>query len=614
MSAGMWRRLTGGWRLALGLLLLSPGAPAAAQPLRDRPPEDEILCHLLPERFETGDPGDDRGGIRGGRLDHGFDPADARVFHGGDSGRLARWLAYLKRPGVTAILIGPVPANTPVAGPPGGESAGYRGRWIRNFTRPDPHPGTAAGLEALVAAAHAQGIKVCLDILASHTADIIGDRECPANDCPYRILAHDPWTRRLEDLGHPTNGRLFATWPAHQTAGNVAELTDPTDACSPFVLPGRERARAEASLNDRIWYHNRGTATAHGEGALRGDIDGLDDLVRSHPLVAAGMIDIFGALVDRTGIDGFRVLGANRANPEFRQAFVPAMRAQAQARGIPHFHICGGAPEPVPGIHAGCTRRDGLAAMRDAAFPAAVVEVVAAGAPPARLARPFAQDVACEGGEAAALAMPTFRGEDKRGRLSFLVRADNRAASPEAQLARVKFPHAMLRLRGVPALCFGDEQGFVGKGAGNERQPLMPSRVLSDSTTPLHGTAATAEEANRDTDHPLCRRIAALAALRAEDPALCLGLQRVRAAEPDGPGLFAVARREPGGNRAPFIATVVAFNTSGLPLRANIPIDPRIEVTACRLGTGAQPSVPGRLAIEIPPLEGIVCGGAVAVR
>ena len=41
---------------------------------RDRPPEDEIVYFVLPDRFENGDTTNDTGGFEGGPLDHGFNP------------------------------------------------------------------------------------------------------------------------------------------------------------------------------------------------------------------------------------------------------------------------------------------------------------------------------------------------------------------------------------------------------------------------------------------------------------------------------------------------------------------------------------------------------------
>jgi glycosidase len=608
-----WPRLAAALAGALALVW---SAASAAGSFRDRLPQDEIIYFVLPDRFENGDPRNDRGGIRGGRLDHGFDPTHKGFFHGGDLKGLTARLDYIQGLGATAIWLGPIYRNKPVQGPPGRESAGYHGYWILDFTRPDPHFGTEAELGALVEAAHARGMKVYLDIITNHTADVIRYRECPANDCVYRSKADYPWTRRRGDRGHPINGRFLGTAGEHQTAENFAELSDPAWAYTPYVPQGEARAKVPAWLNDPIFYHNRGETTFRGESSLYGDFAGLDDLMTSNPRVIAGMIEIFGGWIDRYRIDGFRIDTARHVNPEFWQAFVPAMQERAKANGIPHFHIFGEVFDPAPGMLATYTHRDGFPAVLDFAFQAAVADVVAGNESPARLAQLFQQDVNYRGGDAAALAMPTFLGNHDMGRFSFFVRQKNPEAPEEEQLARVKLAHAMLMLlRGVPTLYYGEEQGFVGEGGDQDaRQTLFPSRVASYNATPLIGTQATTADSNWDTGHPLYRWIAGLAAVRAKDPALRRGLQRVIAYDPDKPGLFAVARRLPGGNRAPFIDTIIVFNTSAEPLRAHVEIDPRIDVTASRLGSCAQPSAPGSLPVELPPFGVMVCAGAVAVR
>ncbi|TLZ02352.1 MAG: alpha-amylase, partial [Gammaproteobacteria bacterium] len=52
------------------------GGSASGGSFRDRPPEDEVVYFLLPDRFENGDSSNDRGGLRGDRLATGFDPTD----------------------------------------------------------------------------------------------------------------------------------------------------------------------------------------------------------------------------------------------------------------------------------------------------------------------------------------------------------------------------------------------------------------------------------------------------------------------------------------------------------------------------------------------------------
>ena len=176
--------------LCLWLAGIACVTSAQAQSFRERPPEDEVIYFLLPDRFENGDASNDRGGIAGDRLKTGFDPAHKGFFHGGDLKGLTKRLDYIQRLGATAVWLLPVFKNKPVQGPPGQESAGYHGYWVTDFTRVDPHLGTNADFKAFVDAAHARGMKVYMDIITNHTADVIYFAECEGKgECPYRSIA-----------------------------------------------------------------------------------------------------------------------------------------------------------------------------------------------------------------------------------------------------------------------------------------------------------------------------------------------------------------------------------------------------------------------------------------
>src|SRR5687768_2864860 len=187
--------------LVLGMLACTA---SAATGYRDRLPEDEIVYFVLPDRFENGDPANDRGGLDGDRLTTGFDPTHKGFYHGGDLQGLIAKLDYIQGLGATAIWLGPIYKNKAVQGGPGEETAGYHGYWITDFTRVDPHFGTDADLKAFVAAVHGRGMKVYLDIITNHTADVIQYRECQGSPCTYRSRADFPYTRR----GGPTGAAI----------------------------------------------------------------------------------------------------------------------------------------------------------------------------------------------------------------------------------------------------------------------------------------------------------------------------------------------------------------------------------------------------------------------
>jgi glycosidase len=113
-------------------------------------------------------------------------------YQGGDLKGLTDRLDYIQSLGMTAIWFAPIFKNKPVQGGVGQETAGYHGYWVTDFTSVDPHFGTNAEFKALVDAAHARGMKVYMDIITNHTADVIQYKECPTSACAYRSRADFP--------------------------------------------------------------------------------------------------------------------------------------------------------------------------------------------------------------------------------------------------------------------------------------------------------------------------------------------------------------------------------------------------------------------------------------
>ena len=593
--------------LAATALGMAPAALAqtAAAPtdFRARTPEQEVIYFVLPDRFDNADPANDRGGLKGDRLVTGFDPTAKGFYHGGDLKGLTRRLDYIQGMGITAIWFAPVFKNKVVQGPKGDESAGYHGYWVTDFTTIDPHFGTEAEFKAFVDAAHARGIKVYMDIIVNNTADVIQYRE--GGDYAYRGKADYPFSRRGGVKGAPINPGFAGDHVPD--AENWAKLTDPTFAYTPYVPKGEEHVKKPDWLNDPIYYHNRGNTNWFGESATYGDFVGLDDVATEHPRVVAGMIDIYGSWIDRFGIDGFRIDTARHVNPEFWQAFEPAMIERAKARGIPNFHVFAevATGEIDPGFLARWSHIAHLSAPIDMAFAAAMQQAVSGKIGTDKIARLFEDDVLYRGGEKAALRLPTFLGNHDFGRFSMFVKQANPGISQEELLQRVELGHAMLlTLRGVPTIYYGDEQGFVSDGNDQlAREDMFPSKVAVYNDNDLIGTDATTAQANFDTTHPLYRLIAELSAVRRATPALTGGLQKIRAAS-EKPGLLAISRFDPQTGQE----VLLAFNTSNQPISTLVEVDPKsLSFTALAGQCPVQASAPGSLSITLPAFGYAVC-------
>ncbi len=583
----------------------APYGNGVSASFRDRAPADEVVYFVLPDRFANGDTANDRGGYPDERLVSGYDPTAKGFYHGGDLKGLTGKLDYLQDMGVTAIWFAPIFQNKPVQGPKGDESAGYHGYWVTDFTRPDPHFGSREEFAAFVGAAHARGMKVYMDIITNHTADVIKYAEGDANGYRYRSRGDFPYSRKGGVDGMPINSDFAGDEDSSET--NFAKLVDPSYAYTPVVPASEVHAKKPEWLNDPVYYHNRGNSTFTGEDSRFGDFSGLDDLFTENPRVRAGMTNIYAAWIDEFDIDGFRIDTARHVDPGFWQAFVPAMLEKAKAKGNPNFAIFGEVYKDVPdnGYIAQYTRRDKLPAVLDFAFQASMREVLGRGKGTAVLAQLYDGDVLYEGGEAAARNLPTFLGNHDMGRFATMIREDRPGISQNELLERVELGHAMLlTLRGAPVIYYGDEQGFAGDGGDQlAREDMFPSRVPEYNDNDLVGTDATTAQANFDEGHPLYRLISQLAHLRAGHPALRTGRQQVRHYEQEA-GLFAVSRFDPATGRE----YVLAFNTAATARTANVVVG--YDARAFETLAGACPATvaaPGSAAFALPAFGWAVC-------
>ncbi|MBA4355331.1 MAG: alpha-amylase, partial [Novosphingobium sp.] len=210
-----------------------------------------------------------------------------------------------------------------------------------------------------------------------------------------------------------------------------------------------------------------------------------------------------------------------------------------------------------------------------------------------------------EGGEAAALGLPTFLGNHDMGRFSTIIRADRPGITDDQLLARVSQAHVMLMmLRGSPVIYYGDEQGFVGDGNDQDaREDMFPSRAATYNDNRLLGTAATTAASNFDGTHPLYRLIGQLARLRKDHPALARGRQIVRTYA-EVSGLFSVSRFDPQSGTE----YLIAFNTSDKPLHVASVIGSSAQSLEGLFGNcPAQVAAPGTVMLDIPAFGSLVC-------
>jgi glycosidase len=215
----------------------------------------------------------------------------------------------------------------------------------------------------------------------------------------------------------------------------------------------------------------------------------------------------------------------------------------------------------------------------------------------------FAQDVLYEGGDAAAMRLPTFLGNHDAGRFATFIRRALPKASDEELLKRVALGHVLLLTsRGAPTIYYGDEQGFAGDGGDQDaREDMFASPVAVYNDNKLVGTTATTAQSSFDTTRPLYKLIRELADVRKANPALRHGATVFRAGEEE-PGLLAFSRILDGRE------VLVAVNTSTKPIDRNVVVETGSSTFTTLAGTcPSRATAPGSVRISLPPLGYAVC-------
>lgn len=541
--------------LALGGRAAAPdAAPVVSVPRITHPGLGQVIYFVLTDRFANGSSANDAGGIAGDADTSGFDPTRTSHYHGGDFIGLTSKLDYLQQLGVTAIWVTPPFENDATERhEPYGVSTGYHGYWIRDFTRIDPHLGTLADFKAFIAEAHKRSMRVYVDIVINHTADVNQYRDgsyayVDTVKFPYRDGSGKPFDAHAVAY----NGIGPGDFPALSETVSFPHV--------PFAPAGREHARKPEWLNDLTLYHNRGDSTWEGESAQYGDFAGLDDVFTENPRVVRGFIDVYGGWVRDCGFDGYRIDTVKHVNLEFWQAFATAIKGVARQAGRPDFiqfgEVMAGHDEaPLRSEFTTNGRLDGII---DFGFFDGARDFVSKGADAAGLSHLFELDDYYTCHDANAQNLTTFVSNHDGGRFCVFLKQDDPAIGP-AVMARLDLlaQDLLLTVRGQPQLYYGDEQGMAGYGGdAGSREDMFPSQTPQYRDLPLLGTTRTGRDDKFDPSHPFYRHIAALAAIRTSHPGLALGAMLLR---PSGnPHVFAFSRIE----RAEQVEYLVAVNNS----------------------------------------------------
>jgi glycosidase len=475
--------------LSLSLPQLSAAENYAAlfQPVARGDQSTESVYFVMTDRFADGDASNNN---------DGFDPTDIGYWHGGDFKGLTEKLSYIKNLGVSAIWITPPIKQQSIQG----NSAAYHGYWGLDFLTVDPHLGSEADFKKLVTTAHATGLKIFIDVVANHTADVISYKDGKA-----------------------------------------------------YIPAGKEKVKNPAFLNKLENYHNVGDSTFTGESSLLGDFFGLDDLATEKPEVVKGFIDIWSYWIREFDIDGMRIDTFKHVNPEFWKSVIPAIQKAAANSGKKSFPIFGEVADGDPQTLSSYVAGGQTPSVLDFGFNDQVTRYAASYGTADRLAKLFNADDLYTTSKTSAYGLATFLGNHDMGRIGTAIlrnATDNASAVKRAIIAQ----SMLLLLRGGPVLYYGDELGMTGAGGDKlARQDMFPTQVDSWKWEQRIGSEPIADRNGFEEKNPIATHIAELHKVISLHPALRSGTQQTLYAE----GQVFVAARY--ADKAEYI---VAFNTN----------------------------------------------------
>ncbi len=382
-----------------------------------------------------------------------FDRARSRFYHGGDLQGILDHLAYFKSLGVTTLWLTPVYDNTNKLH---NGFTDYHGYGAIDDYAVDEHLGSLELLRKLIDQAHAMGLKVIQDQVANH----VGPDHPWVNDPPKPTWFHGTRSRHINE-----------TW-------QIWSLPDP------HASPKLQRDVLDG------WFGNM-----------------LPDLAQEDPDVA--QYEIQNALwwIGTAGFDGIR----QDTLPYVPRAFWHDWSA-ALKRQYPALRAVGEVFDPDPAVpsffQGGITRFDGIDTGIDSVFDFPgyfdLRKVFAGGDSLEVLSRTLAADRLYPDPS----RLVTFLGNHDVVRFM---------SEPGATIAKLKLAFtALLTMRGIPCIYYGDEIGMAGDPDPDNRRDF-PGGWKGDTRSAFTASGRTAQE-NEVFDY-----VARLLGARAKSEALRRG-------------------------------------------------------------------------------------------
>lgn len=464
---------------------------------------DTFLYQLLIDRFDDGGP--ENPPYPGAAAKRGRDESKAGVFQSGKLKGITRRLDYIKGLGCNAIWISP-----PFKNRQEDQTAGH-GYAVQNFLAIDPRFGTIDDLKELVQQAHARKMYVILDIIINHTGDCWGY----VDDKP------EPYH---EEAPYP-----FGFWrgPAGKRVPHekVAEL-DFEDGIWP------------KELQDPDCFHRRGqirnmSGYTREEGTL-GDFFHLKDLDLTYGKSLDTLIACYKYWIATCDIDGYRLDTVTHTEPEQTAIFCNAIREYAKSIGKHNFFLYAeivagderlqkyiGQNTPIPGEP---DRYPVFSACLDFPLYFVLEEVIKGFQPPTVLRqryesfRHFYRDYS----EAGQYFVTFVDNHDQIGR-GFRRFMNN---VPDWRQAVLAIGYLLTNM-GIPCIYYGTEQGFDG---GGKEDTYVRENMFGGAW----GAFDTTGYSFFNTEHPIYKGIAKIAAIRDKERPIRFGREYFREISGDG--------------------------------------------------------------------------------
>ncbi len=530
---------------------------------------DAFIYFLLVDRFDNNGKG-----LRpyGSSAPRGRDPAQGKIFQGGNLKGVTRRLNYIKGLGANAVWLSPIFKNRAE------KSDSYHGYGIQNFLEVDPRFGTREDLQKLVREAHARGMYVILDIILNHT----GDNWAYPGDFPYFYS---------REAGGPFD---FGFWRESGAAANA-----PADrAVWPVELQRPECYKRRGQIVD--WNDP--------EQAINGDFLSLKELDIRRPDVLDTLIKAYKHWIAVADIDGLRVDTVKHMESSATAIFCNAIREYARRIGKHNFFIFGeivaddatlqrylGRNSRIEGTNE---RFPSLDAALDFPLYFILEETLKGFLNPAQLRARYERFKTeyADHGEAGQYFVTFVDNHDQMARPYRRFMHGN--PFPEQAALAAGY---LLTSPGVPCLYYGTEQGFDGGGDND-------SYVRECMFGGEWGAFDSRERHFFRPAHPIYKRIAEIAAIRRAEPALRYGRQYFREISGNG-----VDFGYPLDGRCTLaysrilddVEVLVALNLDAAPREDYVTVDFNLHAPGARLTNLLEPGT--RLAVE-------GCGNRRAVR